>query len=76
MATLNVKNFPDSLYAALQSRAASEHRSLAQEVTHILAEVLAEPEQLSILELEGLGKEIWEGIDAAEYVARERDSWD
>ena len=30
----------------------------------------------SILELEGLGKELWEGIDPDEYVAKERDSWD
>ena len=30
----------------------------------------------SILELEGLGKEIWEGIDPDEYVRKERDSWD
>jgi hypothetical protein len=29
----------------------------------------------SILELRGLGKEIWQGIDAQEYVNRERDSW-
>lgn len=29
----------------------------------------------SILELEGLGKEIWKGIDAQEYVNQERDSW-
>ena len=29
----------------------------------------------SILELEGLGKEIWQGIDAKEYVDRERASW-
>lgn len=29
----------------------------------------------SILELEGLGKEIWQGIDAQEYVNQERDSW-
>ncbi len=29
----------------------------------------------SILELEGLGKEIWNGIDAGEYVNQERDSW-
>ena len=29
----------------------------------------------SILELEGLGKEMWHGIDAQEYVNRERDSW-
>ncbi len=29
----------------------------------------------SILELQGLGKEIWQGIDAQEYVDRERASW-
>jgi DNA-binding HxlR family transcriptional regulator len=29
----------------------------------------------SIMELEGLGKEIWQGIDAQEYVDQERDSW-
>ncbi len=30
----------------------------------------------SILELRGLGKEIWEGIDPDEYVRKERESWD
>lgn len=29
----------------------------------------------SILELEGLAAEIWEGIDAQDYVRRERESW-
>jgi hypothetical protein len=29
----------------------------------------------SILELEGLGKEVWNGIDAQDYVNQERDSW-
>jgi hypothetical protein len=29
----------------------------------------------SILELRGLGKKIWKGIDAQEYVDRERNSW-
>ena len=28
-----------------------------------------------IMELEGLGAEIWEGIDAQEYIDRERASW-
>ena len=36
MATLNIKNFPDPLYRRLQERAEQEHRSLAQEVIHIL----------------------------------------
>jgi len=29
----------------------------------------------SILELQGLGKAIWHGLDAQEYVDRERASW-
>jgi len=30
----------------------------------------------SILELEGLGAEIWKSIDVEEYVRKERESWD
>lgn len=30
----------------------------------------------SILELKGLGKEVWEGVDVEEYIRKERDSWD
>ena len=29
----------------------------------------------SFLELEGLGQEIWKGVEAQEYVNQERDSW-
>jgi len=29
----------------------------------------------SILELRGLGKEVWHGIDAQDYVNQERESW-
>ena len=29
-----------------------------------------------ITELRGLGKEVWQGIDAQEYVNAERDSWE
>jgi plasmid stability protein len=76
MATLNVKNLPDRLYKKLQSRARRQHRSVAQEVTHILAEVLEQPEPLSILDLRGLGKEVWRDVDATEHVESERRSWD
>lgn len=30
----------------------------------------------SIMELEGLGADIWKGIDAQDYVQKERDTWD
>ena len=76
MATLNIKSLPDPLYDRLRERARANHRSIAQEVTHILSEVLEAPEPLSLLELQGLGKEIWSETDAAEHVATERGSWD
>jgi plasmid stability protein len=76
VATLNIKNLPDGLYRRLKARAKSRHRSVAQEVTEILSRVLTEPEPLSILELRGLGKERWKGIDADEYVRSLREEWD
>jgi plasmid stability protein len=76
MATLNIKNLPDGLYKKLQARAKRERRSVAQEVTQLLSRVLDAPEPLSILDLQGLGKELWAGVDAAEHVRRERSSWD
>lgn len=35
-----------------------------------------EPPKRSIMELHGLGKELWEGIDAQEYVNALRSEWD
>jgi len=76
MATLNIKNMPDALYRKLQKRAKQQRRSLAQEVTQILAEAVEGRKLHSILELQGLGKELWKGIDTARYIDDERRSWD
>lgn len=76
MATLHIKNFPDDLYERLQKWAESEHRSLAQQVIHLLEESAGKQKRHSILELRGLGKELWKDIDPVEHVRRERDSWD
>jgi plasmid stability protein len=76
MATLNVKNLPDGLYRKLQARAKRQRRSVAQEVTQILAEALETSKPVSILALRGLGKEHWKNADAATHVERERAAWD
>lgn len=76
MATLNIKGLPDHLHRKLQRRAREQHRSVAQEVTHILTEALQAASPLSILELRGLGKARWQGVDAAAHVDAERRSWD
>ncbi len=76
MATLNIKNLPDGLYKKLQARARRQHRSVAQEGIHLLSRAVAQPTPRAILELRGLGKELWRGVDAASHVERERRSWD
>ena len=50
--------------------------AVAQEVTQLLSHALESPGRLSILELQGLGKEHWEHTDAAAHVERERATWD
>ena len=47
----------------------------------LIGQDLAEKEvagkaQRSLMELHGLGKEIWEGVDAQEYVDELRKEWD
>ena len=76
MAVLNNKNLPDVLYKKLQTKAKRQHRSVAQEVRHILSEALEHNDLLSILELRGLGKEHWAGVDPATHIEGERRSWD
>jgi plasmid stability protein len=76
MAILNIKNLPDALYKKLQARAKRQHRSIAQEVTHLLRDALETPKPRSILDLKGLGKEHWRGVDPSKHVAQERSSWD
>lgn len=52
---------------------ADQLRLLEELAVLVRRQVTARPRR-SILELQGLGKEIWWGIDAQEYVDRERAS--
>lgn len=76
MATLSVKDFPDDVYAEIRALARREHRSIAQQVVHLLQRATRAEGAHSILELRGLGREAWADADAARHVASERDSWD
>ena len=63
---------------ALESASALSHEEqlrLIQELTSLATAERPASRKRSILELRGLGKEIWQGIDAQEYVDSERDSW-
>ena len=76
MATLNIKKMPDRLYRKLQARANREHRSVDQEVIHILSLATEDARSFSILKLQGLGKKFWRKVDASKYVSKERRGWD
>ena len=79
MATLNIKNFPDRLYRRIKQRACKNRRSITQEVVQLLDEAVNSVPPISLLELEGLGKDVWDkalgGNDAADFITGERDSW-
>ena len=51
------------------------------EILEKLVRLLREPaekskKKSSLLQLEGLGKEIWQDVKVDEYIDQERDSWD
>lgn len=53
-----------------------EQISLIEILTAALKRSFAIKRRHSILEIEGLGLKIWKGIDAQEYINKERESWD
>jgi hypothetical protein len=73
--SMAVSTYENALQIA-ESLTPEEQRRLLRELTTRVAANTPDEPQHSIMELCGLGKEIWEGIDAQEYVRNERASWD
>jgi hypothetical protein len=71
---------PTTAYqSALQIAEALSHEEQLRLIRELESRTLEAPEsgkKHSILEFEGVGKEIWQGIDAQEFVNQERASWD
>jgi len=65
----------ESALQMAESLSREEQLRRIQELSALAGVGAASEPRHSILELCGLGKEIWEGIDAQEYVDRERASW-
>jgi hypothetical protein len=77
--TLRVEQVPDDLYERIEDASSRRGVSLRDYVLELLSHAVGQGEaeaRVSLLELEGLGREIWEGVDVEAYVAAERDSWD
>jgi len=63
--------------AQVQQLSAEEQLQLLKDLVEavIRNQTPAKP-QHSILELQGLGKEIWEDVDVEKYIEEERKSWE
>ncbi len=65
----------ENILRNIESLSRTEQLRLISDLAEYLRAHAASEPPASILELQGLGKEIWHGIDAQEYVDRERASW-
>lgn len=72
MANLQVRDIDDRIYSALKQRARNKHRSLSQEVAHIIEDYLSRPtmdkrkQSEMFLELSGA----WEGPESATEITK------
>ncbi len=60
------------LQQAKNLNAEEQLKLVAELISVIRNRVIDKSKKRSILDLEGLGKEIWQGIDAQEYINQER----
>jgi hypothetical protein len=51
------------------------HLRLIAELVGRLSGGIGSQPRRSLLELQGLGRSVWEGVDVDEYLRRERSSW-
>lgn len=63
-------------YKEVLKLTSAEKMILISKILPELSRKLERDTGLDIYDLKGVGKEIWRGIDAQDYVNKERDSWD
>lgn len=70
MATLQVRDIDDRLYEALRVLAKQKHRSISQEVVHIIEEYMSTPQRNLLQQTEAFLalSGAWEGQETAEEI--------
>lgn len=53
----------------------SEQLLLLEQIAVLIRRKTTVKTRRSILELQGMGKEIWKDLDAQDYIDKERESW-
>ncbi|MTJ50701.1 hypothetical protein [Dolichospermum sp. UHCC 0259] len=67
-----MSNYQELLQQAKNLSAEEQLKLVGELISVVRNRVIDKSKKRSILDLEGLGKEIWQGIDAQEYVNQER----
>ena len=65
-----------SILSQIRQLSLDEQRTLVEEVQRSLSTPAKQTSGVSLLNLRGLGKEVWRGVDVQEYLRGERDAWD
>lgn len=65
----------EDLVARARLLSLEDESRLLEELKVDLKQRLENQQYHSIMELKGLGKELWQGIDVAKYIEEERSSW-
>jgi len=65
----------DDVLSRVQHLTPSDQFRLLEDLASLARRRAMAQTQRSILELQGLGKEVWQGVDAQEYIEQERASW-
>ncbi len=68
----------EMLLEEIRTLSVAERKQLISAIVDTLTETQVEAgrKKRSILEFEGVGAEMWKGIDAQEYVSQLREEWD
>jgi len=75
---MTIKRVGDIYDQHIKTLPAVDQLQLVELIAHGLAAIVDRglPQSRSMLDLEGLGEEIWQGIDAEVYVNGLRNEWD
>lgn len=72
---MKMSDYEDILDQARRLSLEDQARLVEELATLVRSRIQAWPKH-SILEFEGLGKELWQGINVEQYIEEERKSWD
>lgn len=64
------------IYKEISQLTNNEKMILLSKLMLEISTYIERDQRLNIYDIKGVGKEVWEGIDAQEYVNKERASWE